>query len=56
MKQIREKDAEFLDEYMNEAAEKTRDGERGTRIDKMLEIVRKHWYKPKKRSWPAPCR
>ena len=40
MKQIREKDAEFLDEYMNEAAEKTRDGERGTRIDKMLEIVR----------------
>ena len=42
MKQIREKDAEFLDEYMNEAAEKTRDGERGTRIDKMLEIVRKN--------------
>ena len=39
-KQIRENDAEFLDKYMKEAAKETRDGERGTRIDKMLEIVR----------------
>ena len=40
-KQIRENDAGFLDEYMKEAAKETRDGERGTRIDKMLDIVRK---------------
>ena len=40
-KQIRENDAEFLDKYMKEAAKETRDGERGTRIDKMLDIVRK---------------
>ena len=44
-KQIRENNAEFLDKYMKEAAQETRDGERGTRIDKMLEIVRKTTYK-----------
>ena len=39
-KQIRENVAEFLDKYMIQAGKETRDGERGTRIDKMLEIVR----------------
>ncbi len=37
-KQIGENDADFLDEYMKEALEQTRDVERGKRLDKMLEI------------------
>jgi hypothetical protein len=39
-KQIGENDTGFLDEYMKEALEQTRDAERGKRVEKMIEIVR----------------
>ena len=41
-KQIRENDDKFLDKYMTQAGEETRNVERDSRHDKMLEIVRKN--------------
>ena len=41
-KQIRENDDKFLDKYMMQAGEETRNVERDSRHDKMLEIVRKN--------------
>ena len=40
-KQIRENDDKFLDKYMTQAGKETRNVERDSRHDKMLEIVRK---------------
>ena len=41
-KQIRENDDKFLDKYMTQAGKETRNVERDSRHDKMLEIVRKN--------------